>query len=335
MQTKLILAPMLGITDQVFRASFANFFPGFDEAYAPFIKVNQLGDFKASKMRELIPNLNRNLKVTPQIMCNHAGAFIDAAKHIADMGYESINWNLGCPSPSSSSRNLGCGLMPDPDFVDKLLNDILAQLPMSLSIKTRLGLTYPHEILKLSTVFNRYPLDHVIIHPRTGKQGYSGQVDLDGFSQAHLVLKMPIYFSGDITSEKVFWDLKNRFPLVKGFLIGRGALLDPLICHKIKKSGEASVELNLEHYRDFIEDLWCGYHNQGLSGKDITIKIRTIFYYFASANSFSKRKMRKIRKARNALDFSQILLDDPDSNGPDHFDDESGLLDSEKYTPDF
>jgi len=304
---KIILAPMLGITDQVFRTSFAKFFPGFDEAYAPFIKVNQFGEYKVNKMRELCPSLNHRLKTTPQLMCNQAQAFLLVSRQLAELGYDRVNWNLGCPSPSSSTRNLGCGLIPEIELVDRLLNDIFKELPISLSIKTRLGLNDPEEIFKLSDVLNRYPINHVIVHPRTGVQGYRGEVNLEAFDEVIKRLRMPVLLSGDIHSPLTWEAMTARYPEVEGFLIGRGALSDPHIACSIKKIPIPSHHLTPEYYGMFLTELWAGYVKQGISPKDINFKARTLFYYLSKSMDFSPRQLRKLRKSQNLSDYLAIL----------------------------
>ncbi|MBQ5521446.1 MAG: diguanylate cyclase, partial [Oscillospiraceae bacterium] len=64
----LYFAPMEGITSCVFRQVHARCFPGVDGYYAPFLAPDGQGRCKASALRELLPENNRDLKLTPQIL---------------------------------------------------------------------------------------------------------------------------------------------------------------------------------------------------------------------------------------------------------------------------
>ncbi|MEI8025445.1 MAG: tRNA-dihydrouridine synthase family protein [Pseudomonadota bacterium] len=301
----MLLAPMLGITDVTFRNVFAKHFSGFDFSYAPFIKVNQNLDFKKSKMAELSPSLNRHMEVIPQIMCNDIAPFLHVSSILADLGYRQVNLNLGCPSPTSSGRGLGCGLMPDLERVDRLLNGVFERCPLKVSIKTRLGLNSSEDISNLIPIFNRYPLDHVVIHPRTGKQGYSGEVDLEGFKKASQQLKTVVCYSGDIKTFQDFQSLRLKIPEVSHFLIGRGALRNPNIFKSIQTSSE--VPLSTKDFSSFILELADQYLEKDISLKDVLIRVKTICYYFASSHSFPAKQIKAIRKSRSMLEVVQSI----------------------------
>jgi len=297
---RMFLAPMLGITDVTFRNVFAKHFPGFDGSYAPFIKVNQNLDFKKSKMAELSPNLNRQLEVIPQVMCNDVAPFLHVTSILADLGYKQVNLNLGCPSPTSSGRGLGCGLMPDFERVDRLLEGVFQRADLKVSIKTRLGLNSSEDLSSLIPIFNRYPLDHVVIHPRTGKQGYAGEVDLEGFKKASQQLKVPVYYSGDIKTYSDFQSLRLKIPEISNFLIGRGALRDPNIMKSIQLSSEVPIAMG--DFCVFLMELADRYFEKDISLKDVLIRIKTICYYLASNQSFPPKQVKAIRKSSSMLE---------------------------------
>ena len=43
------------------------------------------------------------------------------AKALHDLGYEEVNWNLGCPHKPVRKKQRGSGLLPHPERVDALL----------------------------------------------------------------------------------------------------------------------------------------------------------------------------------------------------------------------
>ena len=110
--------------------------------------------------------------------------FINLAVRLFDLGYMSVNWNLGCPFPMVAKKKRGSGLLPYPENIDAFLEKTVSSIPNRLSIKTRLGRRHINEIFKLMPIFNQYPLEEIIIHPRTGKQMYDGKTDLDTESES-------------------------------------------------------------------------------------------------------------------------------------------------------
>lgn len=178
----LILAPLRGFTDGVFRNAFNRHFGGIAEAVAPFLTSIKGRRIKPSHLADLMPQENRNLPVVPQILSNNGEDFICLANALADLGYTEINWNLGCPYPMVAKKKRGSGLLPHPDEIDGLLEIICRGFSGNLSVKTRLGRFSADELEKLIPIFNRYPIARIIVHPRTGAQMYAGQVDLSAFA---------------------------------------------------------------------------------------------------------------------------------------------------------
>ena len=241
------MAPMKGFTDCVFRQVFAAHFSGFDLAIAPFIASKRDCTVRRRHVRDVWPENNTRLTVVPQILSKVASDFAAMANFLYDMGYETVNWNLGCPSPMVASKKRGAGLLPYTDTIDAFLEDVLAIMKGKLSLKLRLGWEKRAEIFRLLPVLNRYPLKEVIIHPRTGRQAYEGCVDLDTFEACLPILDHPVVYNGDICSLEDFQHISGRFAGVSQWMIGRGGLADPFL-PQIIRTGQDRIEgLSLIH----------------------------------------------------------------------------------------
>ena len=225
----LYLAPLQGFTDRVFRNSYSMFFKGFDIAIAPFISALQGGRYKNKELRDVLPENNRILPVIPQIMGNDPLGFADVSHVLCDLGYTTVNWNLGCPFNMVAKKKKGSGLLCFPDEVDAFLDKVFPLMKTGLSIKMRLGRYDCREIFTLMPVLNRYPLDEITIHPRTGVQMYDGTVDLDTFEEAYAMSVHRVVYNGDIRSLEDFQAISQRFPAIDRWMIGRGVLTDPFL----------------------------------------------------------------------------------------------------------
>ena len=159
---QLYLAPLRGFTDYIYRNTITRHFDGFDGALAPFIPTVTADRFKSSHFEDILPENNPTLTVVPQIIGNHSGDFINLAVRLFDLGYTSVNWNLGCPFPMVTKKNRGSGLLPYPERIDTFLEKTLSSIPNRLSIKTRLGRRTITDIFELLPIFNRYPLEEII-----------------------------------------------------------------------------------------------------------------------------------------------------------------------------
>jgi tRNA-dihydrouridine synthase B len=303
MSPTLMLAPLRGITEAAFRDIFARFFPGFDRAVAPFISTLQGSRIKPAKFKELLPENNRRLPVVPQILAKNADHFIATARLLAELGYTTVNWNLGCPYPMVANKMRGSGLLPFPEKIEAFLEKV-QDLPLAISVKTRLGRRDPGEIFALLPIFNKFPLAEVIIHPRTGIQMYKGAVDLDTFARCVELCRHPVVYNGDITSYAVYQQLARRFPTVQSWMIGRGALADPFLAARIKHMALPADPLQI--VADFHEELLACYQEMLSGPSPVLGRMKELWFYLAGSFANGSKILKKIQKTKKLEAYREI-----------------------------
>ena len=235
----LILAPMQGLTELLFRRAFERAFPGaFDYAVSPFISLTH-GNLRDAekKIDDVLPERNRgSMPVVPQILGREVGEFVDLANRLYDLGYEEVNWNIGCPMRRVAGKHRGSGILPYPEEVRAVLEGVVPAMRPRLSVKMRLGYRSANEIDSIVPILNDYPLANVTIHPRIGKQMYSGTPDLTRFAEVLPTLKHKVIYNGDICSLYDYERIRRMFPTVKDVMIGRGVLYNPLLPIEIRRA---------------------------------------------------------------------------------------------------
>jgi len=253
----LVMAPLRGITDSVFRTAFARHFGGFDWALAPFVTSVKGARVALSHIADLQPERNQLLRVVPQVLSNDPGELLAIVNAFADMGYAEVNWNLGCPFVKVTRKRRGSGLLPHPDRVVAILDHVLPSARAAVSIKTRLGLEDPGDLARLLPRFAPYPLASVTIHPRTADQMYDGQLRMDRFAECLTLTSHPVLYSGDITTVDTFRNLAQRFEgKVSGWMIGRGAVRDPFLPGAIRGDAPPDAATRCARVRALHEELF-------------------------------------------------------------------------------
>lgn len=241
----LILAPMEGLTELLFRRAYHQLFPGaFDYAISPFISLTHgnLADAE-KKIDDVLPARNEDsMPVIPQLLGHEPVEFVALSNRLFELGYKEINWNIGCPMRRVAGKHRGSGILPYPDEVRQLLDTVVPQLLPRLSVKMRLGYRDPHEIDKIIPILNDYPLASVTIHPRIGKQMYGGVPDIERFAEVLGSVNHPVIYNGDICTVSDYGRIRTRFPQVKEVMIGRGVLYNPLLPIQIRESFPADFD---------------------------------------------------------------------------------------------
>lgn len=305
---KLYLAPLRGITDAIYRNTFSKHFRGFDLGIAPFITTQQGNRIRRSRLKDILPENNIGMPVIPQILSKDPDAFIILAKAMADLGYDTVNWNLGCPYPMVANKGRGSGMLLFPDKIERFLEKIIPEIPCGLSIKTRVGRNNSEEIFHLAPMFNRYPLTEVIIHARTGIQMFDGVPDLDAFETYLGLSAHPVVYNGDITNLENFRALFHRFKDVNRWMIGRGVLSNPFLPEIIKQDKD-SVSDKIGQMKCFHDSLFDEYR-QILSGPSHLLdKMKGFWTYFSLGFENGDQIRKKIHKMKKTKHYEAVVSD--------------------------
>ncbi len=282
----LVMAPLLAVTDNKFRNVYQKHFPYFDYAIAPFISLSDDSKISKKSFLDLHP-VDQRMRVIPQLLNHNHESFLRACEFLYYWGYNEINLNLACPAKAIMNKGRGAALLNYPDQIDRILDNIFSKLKhQELSIKLRAGRFHHSEFNNLISILNNYPVKNVIIHPRTAMQMYEDQVNLDVIAEAITDLKHPITYSGDIFTVDDFLKLKNRFPTIKSWMLGRGILINPYLSWYIK-GGKKSI-ICKSKLVNWHKDLYTAFEEYSANDFYVLGRMKNIWKYLAF--SFENRE---------------------------------------------
>lgn len=303
-----ILAPMDGITDRCYRNAWMEVFGNYStmkQAVSPFVTLVRGNTVRKSHLADLFPRYNR-MEVEPQILGNEAEYFAPMARALSDMGYTSVNWNLGCPMRQVAGKRRGSGMLPYPEMIESFLNRVLPGSPLALSVKIRLGYFAKEEVFPVIEVLNRFPLKYVAIHPRIGKQLYTGEVDWDTLEEALGLLKHECVYSGDINSEERAQAFYRRFPAVSRIMLGRGVIADPFLPCRL--SGTIfSAEEEKRIFARFTAVLFRNYREAGLPERTV-LQRQKMFWSRFSGNFVPPNGFGQVKTVVDTAAYQRICL---------------------------
>ena len=301
----LYLAPLHGVTNRIFRRAWFRHFSGFDAAMAPFILSVQSSRATDPHYKDLVTERDAKVPLVPQVLSNDAAGFVETATVLSTMGYTEVNWNLGCPYPMVTNKRRGAGLLPHPGLIEAFLEHACGHSPLPLSVKLRLGLEDPREILGVIPVLNQYPLSGVFIHPRIATQMYGGSVDLEGFAEASRLSVHEVVYNGDISDVPAFEALRARFPRVSGWMIGRAAVSDPFLPGLIK-GGSLPPDPGAS-IRAFHDGLYFDYREALDGQRHVLDKMKELWSYLGRSFPDSGEALKKIAKSTTFPGYETIV----------------------------
>lgn len=296
-------APMEGFTGYIYRNAYHAFFGNVDKYFSPFIVANQSERFKARELNDVLPENNQGLTLVPQLLTNNATDFVHTAKKLGLMGYEAINLNLGCPSGTVVSKHRGAGFLAKRVELDAFLDQIFAQSTIRISLKIRIGKDQPEEFYDLIEIFNQYPIEELIIHPRVQRDLYQGKPNLKIFSDALALSKNPVGYNGDIFTVKDYHAFLAEFPSVDTIMFGRGLLTNPGLVSEL--SCNPRVEKGL--LREFHDQVYTGYKGVLFGDKNVLFKMKALWQYMILLFSDAARYAKLIRKSERLYDYEEAI----------------------------
>ena len=244
------LAPLEGITGPLYRRMHHQIFGGVDRYYTPFLSPGEGGTLNKRELRDIAPEENQDLPLVPQLLTRRSGDFIGAARRLWELGYQHINLNLGCPSGTVTAKGKGSGFLAHPQELDHFLEEIFsAALPVKISVKSRLGMTSEEEFPPILAIFEKYPLEELILHPRVRQDLYRKPVRPQAFWWAAEHTSLPLCYNGDLVTAADCARMEQEYPMLRGLMLGRGAIADPAVFRKAK-GGKAAQREELRLFHD-------------------------------------------------------------------------------------
>lgn len=300
---KYYLAPMEGITGHIYRNAYEKYFHNIDKYFTPFIVPNQSLSLKTKELRDLLPENNKGLNIVPQILTNDSEGFILTANKLKQLGYDEINLNLGCPAGTVVSKRRGSGFLAYPEELDRFLDKIYKIKDMKISIKTRLGKEMPEEFYNLIEIYNKYPLEELIIHPRTREDFYGNTPNLKIFKEALSLSKHSICYNGDIFTTENYNEIVKEFSEIDKVMLGRGILANPGLIGEIKDNKFISKEI----LKEFHDEIFENYTVLLSEDKNAMYRMKELWGYMSHIFTDNKKYYKKIKKAQKAKDYREAV----------------------------
>ena len=302
---KYYMAPLESVTTWIYRQAHAKIYGRLDKYFIPFLEPHEKRDFKTRELQEILPEHNENIYAVPQILTNRSEGFIKLAKALKDWGYEEVNLNLGCPSKTVVTKGKGSGFLAKPEELKLFLTEIFDALSgeVKISVKTRIGKEDPEEFPALLELFNKYPMEELIIHPRVQKDGYGNVPRLEIYELAEKQSMNPICYNGDLYTREQIRNFAERFPGTERLMFGRGFLRDPGLLYNEGKD----LKDIFEKFWAFHDLVYEGYQERNMGDRNVLFKMKELWSYQVYQFSEPERLFKVFKKAQDCKEYEQMI----------------------------
>ena len=226
----LVLGPMAGITDTVYRQLCKE--QGCHLLYSEMVSAKAI----LYKNKNTLPLLSADKTEQPlalQLFGSEPDIMADIASQIENGPYDIIDVNMGCPVPKIVNNNEGSALMKNPCLVGEIIGAMVKKCKKPVTLKIRKGFSEDEaNAVEIAKTAEANGAAAVAVHGRTREQYYSGNADWDIIREVKNAVKIPVIGNGDITGPESAKEMLEQTGC-DAIMIGRAARGNPWIFRQI------------------------------------------------------------------------------------------------------
>jgi len=283
----VLAAPLQGVTDNVWRMAQHEVFGGVDAYYAPFMRVER-GEVRRKDLRDVDPERNQGITLIPQILACQPDHVLMMVGALQQMGYRRIDINLGCPFPPIALHRKGSGMMAYPELAEAMFKALATIEGAEYSVKMRIGWDRNDQWRDILPLMDIIKPASIAVHPRTGKQQYKGELDMEQFEALLAASPWPVIYNGSLRSVEAIKETIERYPTLAAVMVGSGLAANP---------GMLVPDATADDYRRFHDLLVDGYTEQLNGGEAQLVRhLQDIWQTFLPGTGH--KLFKAIRKSR-------------------------------------
>lgn len=230
LKSKLLLAPMAGITDLPFRNLCRHYGAGMAVSEMLAADINL---WKSKKSRTRLPDRQEAQPRSTQIAGTDPEVMASAAVQSVQLGAQIIDINMGCPAKKVCNKAAGSALLKDVPLVREILESVVAAVDVPVTLKFRTGWS---ESTKNATTIAKLAEDcgiaAIALHGRTRADAYKGKAEYETIRQVKRGVSIPVIANGDISSPEDAAFILD-YTHADGLMLGRSAWGQPWIFEQV------------------------------------------------------------------------------------------------------
>ncbi|GHB90977.1 tRNA dihydrouridine synthase [Cerasicoccus arenae] len=304
-QPPTALAPMQDVTTRAFMAIVNEYGPP-DLFFTEYFRVHEHSRPEAHILESIDDNPS-DRPVFAQLIGEDIEHMQRTVRLLLEHPIAGIDLNMGCPAPKVYKKNVGGGLLRDPDKIDALLGALREVCPGRFTVKMRIGFADTEHYAPILKLINKHDVDLLSVHGRTVKGMYRSEVDYDCIKQAVDSVACPVLANGDVSSvAKGQWVLAHTG--ASGLMIGRHAIRNPWIFRQLRETfdGQPVFQPTLGDVRGYVDLLWKETRKGRHEDERHVAYLKKFLNFVGQSVDPEGHFLRTMRRARAPEDFFAI-----------------------------
>lgn len=310
------LAPMQDVTDLAFMRVTAHY-GAPDYYFTEFLRVHGQSHPEKHILRSIDENTTGR-PVFAQLIGEDIFHLTRTVNELSGHPIAGIDLNLGCPAPKVYKKNVGGGLLRDPDHVDRILGALRAAIPGGLfTVKMRIGFENTDNFDRLLDLVNAHGVDLLSVHGRTVREMYRSDVHYDLIARAVARVRCPVLANGNVTSAARAAEIL-RETRAAGVMIGRHAIRNPWLFRQCREifAGQPVTRITLADVREYVGRLYRSTWHEGFPERAHVNKMKKYLNFVGQSVDADGAFLHAMRRTETEAQLfavcDQHLLTEPD-----------------------
>src|SRR3954447_26830041 len=198
--TRLVLAPMAGVSVQAFRRQGRRYGAGL--VCSEMVSVAGIQHRNERTLGYLRVGANEH-PLAVHIFGSDPAAMADAARMVEAAGADIVDMNFGCPVKKVTKTGAGAHLMEDAALACRVVEAVACAVDVPVTVKMRRGVVNgSRACLELGPRLVEAGAAALTLHPRSAQQMYTGEADHSVTADLVERVAVPVIASGDVTSRE-------------------------------------------------------------------------------------------------------------------------------------
>ena len=195
------LAPMAGVTDAATRLLCHEQGAAWAVSEMLSAKGWVFSKGKNRNANDLLRRLPGEGVVGLQLFGSEPEYVAEAARQLADRGFEFFDLNFGCPAPKITGNGEGSAMMREPKKIGTVVRALAEATPLPVTAKIRSGWDEDSvNAVEVAQICADNGARAVAVHTRTRAQQYSGRADWRVIARVKRAVSIPVFGNGDVRS---------------------------------------------------------------------------------------------------------------------------------------
>lgn len=230
LKSRVVLAPMAGVSDRAYRELCLSFGAGL--CFSEMVSSKALS-FNSKKSEELMEISSAERPCGIQIFGDEPLCMAQAAERALKNSPQLIDINMGCPAPKISTNGSGSALMRNPVLCGEIVKEVVKASDVPVTVKIRKGWDDESvNAVEVAKICEQAGASAITVHGRTRQQYYKPPVDYEIIKKVREAVSIPVIANGDIDSAQKACRVISETGC-KLLMVGRASLGNPWIFSQI------------------------------------------------------------------------------------------------------